>query len=155
MRKVVVALVLAGVVAVPALSVAIAVSPTAAPLVTVKPATGSPRTRFRVSFRAPQPTGPYRTSQRRYVLSADGPQRGSRCVHDAAGQLPAAGGGARLTLTLNPAKLGGAWCVGTYRGRIDEIQTPACPYREVCPAYVLFVGTVGKFSFRVERPRSH
>jgi hypothetical protein len=120
-----------------------------APPVTVKPAFGGTKTRFVVSFRAPDRTGLVGTILRRYQVNAAGPAQ-SRCVADPFAAAPPSRKGALVKLVLDPAKLGGAWCVGTYHGRVEEIQTPLCPPLKVCPAYFVLVRTVGKFTFHVK-----
>jgi hypothetical protein len=121
----------------------------AAPRVTVKPGFGGPKTRFAVSFRAPDRTGLVGGIVRRYQARATGPAR-SGCVADPFVQAPFSRKGARVKVVLDPAKLGGAWCVGTYRGEVEEIQAPVCPVGKLCPAYFVLVRTVGKFTFHVK-----
>ncbi len=56
-------------------------------------------------------------------------------------------------MTLRPRRFGGArWCPGAFHGQIHEIEAPACPPREICPALVVLLGTVGTFSFHVTPP---
>jgi hypothetical protein len=35
---------------------------------------------------------------------------------------------------------------------LEEIAAPYCPAHKLCPAFVMLLGTVGKFSFRVAAP---
>jgi hypothetical protein len=123
------------------------------PGITVKPRTGSPTTRFVVSFQAPQRTGPVGSFQRHYVADANGPPGARRCVSHVSVSAPDSGATARVRVTLNPAHAGTRWCPGTFHGSIEEIQMPVCPKGELCPAVVLLLKTVGTFSFRVRPAR--
>jgi hypothetical protein len=60
--------------------------------------------------------------------------------------------GAEERVVLNPAHLGGKWCVGTYRRQIEVFGGPEYPVHTACPAFVAFQGTIGRFSFHVKRP---
>jgi hypothetical protein len=113
----------------------------------VKPAIGSPATRFTVSFRAPQQTGATWTGGPRYELSATGPS-GRRCASRSSTGIGPTHKGQRVQLRLVPSAPAGVWCRGRYSGRLTEILTPECPPRELCPAFIA-VMDVGKFSFRV------
>jgi hypothetical protein len=65
--------------------------------------------------------------------------------------LPSAAAQARLMTTLDPGQLGGRWCVGAYRGQIDEIDAPACVNGKPCPEFASRLRTLGRFAFRVKR----
>ena len=55
-----------------------------------------------------------------------------------------------MRVRLDPVALGGRWCVGAFRGRLLELQTPVCPPRALCPAYVR-IRTLSRFSLVVRR----
>jgi hypothetical protein len=118
--------------------------------VVVTPSTGSPVTTFVLSFRAPERTGLYGSSQRHdlVVASSASPDQGS-CVRTLSIRAPDAHAGARVRVRLVPDSLGGRWCVARYNGRIEEIQTAVCPHGTLCPTYVLLRGIVGRFVFHV------
>jgi hypothetical protein len=116
--------------------------------VTVTPTSGSPTTRFTVRFRAPERTGRFRSSRRAYVLSAVGPAS-KGCNASADISLPASRAHVLRKVVLDPKRLHQSWCVGTYRGQVEETQIPICPKGHACPALVILLGTVGRFSFRV------
>lgn len=117
--------------------------------ISVKPSTGSPTTSFLVSFRAPDRTGRYGPSERRYVLSAIGALGAAGCVANVDRRLPYSRLHARVHITLVPARLGGRWCAGTFRGAVQEIQGPVCPKRSRCPEFASLVATIGRFRFDV------
>ena len=121
--------------------------------VTTTPKRGSPTAEFAVRFRSPVATGVLQNVRREFVLSLSEPTRAAGCVADGSLELPAARAHANVTVTLRPRRFGGArWCPGTLRGQIREIQSPVCPPREICPALVVLIGTVGTFSFHVTPP---
>jgi hypothetical protein len=115
----------------------------------VTPTVGSAQTVFVVSFKAPERTGVYGSSQRHDVLTASAPAGSRGCVTTLDVQVPDARAGAHLRVALDPRKLGGEWCQGTYHGQVEELQSAVCPHGALCPTYVLVRGTVGRFSLRV------
>jgi hypothetical protein len=119
--------------------------------ITVKPGTGSPTTRFAIRFRAPNQTGRIGAIVRSFILSATGPA-GSGCAANASLRLAPAKAHARVRVTLSPRAFGRRWCPGRFRGQVEEIAAPYCPPHRLCPAYVVLIGTVGKFSFRIKAP---
>jgi hypothetical protein len=136
-------------IAVPALS---AVAPTghaAAAKVTVRPAVGTPHTRFVVSFVTPGHLGPAAAFTTRYAVTASD-RRQSGCVSTASAMIASSLRGIRLKLSLDPPR-GASWCAGKFNARIQEYQTPVCLPLRLCPMFIRFVGTVATFSFRVER----
>jgi hypothetical protein len=146
---VLVLLVALAVIAVPALSAVTPAGHQAAAKITVKPTVGTPRTRFVVSFVIPGRAGLGGAFSTRYAVTAsDRRQRG--CASSASAMIVSPLLGDRLKLSLDAPRSGG-WCVGTFAGRIQEYQTPVCGPLQACPEFIRFVGTVGKFSFRVER----
>lgn len=114
--------------------------------VSVRPRSGSPATTFTVAFRAPDRTGKVGGEERYYVVSASGPS-GGHCVAQVTRDAGASRAHARVRVELLAG--GQGWCAGAFHGSVTEQERPVCPYREVCPAYVLQVKTIGKFRFRV------
>jgi hypothetical protein len=146
---VLVVLVALAVVAVPALSAVTPTGPTAVAKITVKPAVGTPHTRFAVTFASPGPVGPGGALATHYaVMASDRRQTG--CASSASATIAGSLPGSRLKLWLDPP-LGSRWCAGTFHARILEYQTLVCGPLHVCPQFIRFVGTIGKFSFRVKR----
>jgi hypothetical protein len=121
-------------------------APTAA--LTVSPPTGAPTTAFEVRFTAPAQAGVSSGSRRSFELGVRGPQKAG-CVGATSVSVPTAAAGAPVALVLDPAKLGGRWCAGTYQARVDEVQRPVCSPGMMCPQFVRVIGTVGRTSFRV------
>ncbi len=115
--------------------------------VTVSPHLGSPSTTFQVRFRAPDRTGKVGGQERYYVVSATGPSGEGNCASQANQYAGASRAHARVRANLMPGA--GGWCLGTFRGSVTEQERPVCPYREVCPLYIVLVRTVGRFSFTV------
>jgi hypothetical protein len=117
----------------------------------VKPATGLVRSTFAVSLRIPAATGSTGGVRRTNELSVNGPQRAG-CVSHAAMGLPAEPANTLVRMRLNPRKLGGRWCVGTFQGLITEDSSIICNPRPqyVCPELVIAPETIGKFKFRVK-----
>lgn len=123
------------------------------PRITVKPRTGSPGSGFVIRFRSPVTTGTVGSVRREFVLSLGGPSGAAGCVAEGSWQLPASRAHASVKLTLRPQRFGGPrWCPGTFHAEIHEIEAPNCPPRQLCPALVVLVGSVGTFSFRVAPP---
>jgi hypothetical protein len=120
--------------------------------ISVSPDTGGASTRFSVGFRAPQRTGRLAHIVRRYELSVSGRSGAQGCVSSASLELSFTRAHARVRATLNPARLGGRWCWGTFHGQVEETEAPICPRATACPALVVLLGTVGKFSFVVKAP---
>jgi hypothetical protein len=126
------------------------------PTVTVKPHTGAPTAGFTVRFTTPDQTGRAGSLERRDVISAHGPANRHGCVNDASINAPAARANARLHVTLSPADSvppAGSrprWCTGTFRGVVQELQMPVCSPPRLCPAFVILVRTVGRFTFHVQ-----
>jgi hypothetical protein len=53
----------------------------------------------------------------------------------------------RVTLSPTAAEL--KWCQGVFHGKVQEIASPECPQGRLCPAFLVLIGTVGRFSFQV------
>jgi hypothetical protein len=117
--------------------------------VRVTPAAGFPNTTFVLSFRVPERTGRYGSSQRHDTLTASAPTTARGCVATFAVRVPDARAGAYVRVPLAPGRLGGRWCTGTYHGRIEEFQTAACPRGELCPTYILVRDIFGRFALEV------
>ncbi len=117
---------------------------------TIKPSSGLPTTNFILRFRAPDATGRMGSLRRTYVVSLNGPG-GQDCVSGGSWSVPPVPAHARVRVALNPKKGGGQWCIGTFRGTVNELEYPVCPFREVCPMYVVLLRTLGHFKFHVTR----
>ena len=116
--------------------------------VTVTPPTGSATTGFVIGFRAPDRTGRFGVNERYDVLSASGPQ-GPGCVASVDQRLAYASRNALVEVRLDPTRLGGGWCPGTFRGLIRELQARVCPTRSPCHAQARLVATIGRFTIEV------
>lgn len=117
--------------------------------VVVTPPTGAPVTTFVVTFRAPERTGLYGSTQRHnLVVVSASPGKGG-CVATLGVPAPDAYRGDLVRVRLLPGSPGARWCVGGYRGRIESIQTAVCPPGTLCPTYVLLRGIIGRFVFHV------
>jgi hypothetical protein len=152
MRRIVFALVPAVVLLVVA-AVAIAAPPpltTASTRVYVAPGSGSPHTKFRLSFRIPDATGMPGLFRRSDMLGVSGPSRAG-CISRTSVLLRSAQAGARLRVTLNPSGLGGSWCVGTFHGQIVETEQVICQPTRACPDIAVAPRTIARFKFRVKR----
>ena len=148
-RSALVVLVVLALGAVAALSIAPASSRTSgSDRVSVDPAKGTRRTRFVIRFTAPRKSGAIGSTERRYMVSVAGPQR-PHCLARASQVAPSSRKGARVKVTLDPAKLGGAWCMGAFAGRIEELEAPICRPGRLCPQFIRLDSTVARFSFRV------
>jgi hypothetical protein len=113
------------------------------------PASGSPQTTFVLGFRAPERTGGYGSTQRHDTLTAAAQTPTPGCIATVRVRVPDARAGAQVRVPLAPGRLGGRWCEGIYRGRIEELQTPVCARGVACPALILLRGVVGRFSLSV------
>lgn len=116
--------------------------------VTLMPSTGYPGTFFHVDFRAPDRTGRAGGKTRYYEVSASGPAGGRNCASDVVRDVGGTRAHAHVRVTLKPGAAG--WCLGTFHGTVSEQERPACPYREVCPQYIVLLKRIGKFSFTVQ-----
>lgn len=120
--------------------------------ISVTPSVGWSQTRFLVSFVAPTRTGRFKKNERHYLISADG-HGGSGCTSSASVEAPGSPKGSEIRILLVPQPGDAGWCLGTYHGRVKEIQTAVCPPHEpLCPTYVEILGTIGKFRFQVRDP---
>jgi hypothetical protein len=118
----------------------------------VTPSGGTPETAFTVSFHALHRTGNQGGVTRHDELTGTVAVAGQRCVGSFGVRAPDAAAGARVRVVLLPrTPRGSAWCVGTFHGRVDELQAPLCGAGLACPQYVI-VRPIGRFSFTVTRP---
>jgi hypothetical protein len=118
--------------------------------VAVTPGTGGTHTRFRFSFRMPTATGLAGGWSRVNMLSVDTRMR-SGCVWEASSALPRLPAGRMMRVSLNPSRLGGSWCTGTFHGEIVESQRIICSPLpvDVCPQLVIAPQVLARFKFRV------
>lgn len=123
-------------------------APAPASALTVTPALGTRTTVFELRFTAPVAATVSGGTRRGYQLGFTGPSH-SGCVGSGSAPVPAVSRGHAASIGLDPAKLGGRWCAGTYSVRVLEVQTAACAPGEMCPQFVRVIGTVGRVSFRV------
>jgi hypothetical protein len=161
-RKALAALILLGIAAVPAISLAGCGSAQPGPGakrsaganpaehgLSVTPSSGSPTTTFSLRFTALASSGAVGGSRIGYTLSLTG-FGGTGCIGARSVPTPAATKGEPVTITLDPAHLGGTWCTGTYTARVVEVETPVCTAGMMCPQFVRVIGTVASATFRVE-----
>ncbi len=114
----------------------------------VRPSRGTPATVFELRFTAPASSAVSGGVRRGFQLGLAGPAK-SGCVSSRSVPVPPVARGQTTSIPLDPAKLGGRWCVGTYTARMLEVQTPVCAAGTVCPQFIRVVGTVGRVAFRV------
>jgi hypothetical protein len=114
---------------------------------TVTPAAGTPHTIFRLTFRAPEPTGSASGLERSIVLSASrrGTSRG--CVGQIERNPTASHAGQLVHVALAPH---GKWCIGRFTGDVDETGRPICKPTTPCPQFIELT-PIGRFSFVVRR----
>jgi hypothetical protein len=115
---------------------------------TVNPSMGAPTTVFELHFTAPASAVVTGGQRQGFQLGLSGPQKSS-CLGSRSVAVPSVAQGVRVSVPLDPAKLGGRWCAGTYSARLLEVQTPVCSPGMMCPQFVRVVGTIGRVSFRV------
>ena len=122
--------------------------------ISVSPASGGPSTTFRLHFTAPDRTGRSGGLDRRDELTVSGPANRKGCLALASATLGSSRAGARVRATLAPHHLGGQWCTGAFRGRIEEIGRPVCQPARACPEFIVLIRKVGAFKFTVRRKPS-
>ena len=148
MRWRVVALIaMLGIAAIPAGSDAAEAGHASTLKVAVRPAAGSPRTHFAVSFRAALRTGP--AVHNIYRITASVPARPG-CQSTAVTQVPPTKAGSTVRVVLSPSRAAG-WCAGTFGGQVWDVISEPCPVGKVCPALLPAPQMVGRFTFRVTR----
>jgi hypothetical protein len=117
----------------------------------IAPPKGGRSTRFAFSFTAPDAAGKRGQSELGYQLGIRGPGQ-TGCLAARTAPVPDAQAGQRVTVTLDPAALGGLWCQGVYTARVTELQTPVCSAGEMCPQFIRVVRIVAVGEFRVTAP---
>jgi hypothetical protein len=118
----------------------------------VSPSSGSPSTVFVLAFRVPQRTGHNGSSHRHHdVVTASAPRGTAGCLTSINVRVSDAPSGALVRVSLDPHKLGGSWCPGTYHGRFDELQGPACRSGKPCPTHLVMRDIVGRFTLHVKQ----
>jgi hypothetical protein len=122
--------------------------------ISVSPVSGRPSTTFTLRFTAPDRTGRFGGLDRRDELTVSGPANRKGCVDLASATFGSARAGARESAKLVPHRLGGRWCTGTFRGRIEEIGRPVCQPGKACPQFIVVLRKVGAFKFTVRRKPS-
>ncbi len=142
-------LALLGIAAIP--TVAEAIEPFGLPTVhvSVKPGSGSPRSRFVVSFKAEIGTGTIGSGQGIYRIAASVKARG-KCQSSVSAVAPPSATGATVRVRLAPTG-GRRWCSGTFRGEVWNTLIEPCPIGKACPAILPLPQIVGRFTFRVNR----
>jgi hypothetical protein len=114
----------------------------------VSPERGGPHTTFTIAFTAPASTEPGGGARIGYTAAVTG-GAGGTCVGTRSLAIGAATKGLPVTLALDPARFGGAWCAGVHTVRVIEIEAPVCNPGTMCPQYVRVIGTVGVARFTV------
>lgn len=115
---------------------------------TVSPSAGAPTTVFELRFTAPSGARVSSGSGRSFELGVSGPQKAG-CLAARSVAVPTAAPGVAVDIALDPAKLGGRWCAGSFTVRVDEVQRPVCLPGMMCPQFLRVIRTVGRTSFRV------
>ena len=141
-----------GIAAIPGVSDAVAPASSAGLRVSVKPASGSPTTRFTVGFTSAENTGVIGDTGDSYRVTASGTARAG-CQDTISLVAPPAHAGATVRVRLAP-KAHSRWCTGTFHGQVWNQVFPPCPAGKACPAIAFPPLMVGKFSFRVTRSQS-
>ena len=139
---------LAGVMSVMALAVGSAQAST--PRLPVKPSHGVSTTHFVLRFVVANGSGVNGSMRNEYVVRATDSDQGQGCVVGGSWSVPPAKPHTRVRVILNPEKLGGKWCAGTFHGTVEDILTPVCRPRVECPQFIALL-RVGHFTFRVGR----
>jgi hypothetical protein len=117
----------------------------------ITPATGTPTTRFAVSFTVPARSGHIGFLQRTYEVSASAVDQTQGCDGTALVGVPDTRAHARVTVLLSPIH---GWCAGSFRGRVLEIEGPWCPPgAKACPKFASRVRAIGRFGFSVRAVR--
>jgi hypothetical protein len=114
----------------------------------VSPASGAPTAVFAVSFRAPNRADA--ANGRGYEVDVSGPSNAAGCVASGSQSVGNVRAHVRVTVMLGATGSPPRWCVGTYHGTVTELQRPVCGPGTPCPQYIVLLGTLGKFSFRVK-----
>jgi hypothetical protein len=139
-----------GIAAIPGISAAAV--PVGSPTVhvSVKPASGSPTTHFRVSFKAPQASGAVGGGNAYRITASLTDSGAGKCVSSTSAVASPTLAGATVHATLSPTAHR-RWCAGTFHGQVWSILLAPCPVGKACPAILPLARMVGKFTFRVVR----
>ena len=116
--------------------------------VSVKPASGSSTTRFRLTFKVAQTTGGIGGGVIYRITASDSGH--GRCVSSTSAVAPPTLAGGTVRVTLAPTAHS-RWCAGTFRGQVWSQPFAPCPVGKACPAILPLARMVGKFTFRVTR----
>ena len=141
---------LLGIAAIPGMSAAAVpiVSPTVH--VSVKPASGSPTTHFRVSFKAPQATGAVGGGNVYRIIASVADSGAGKCMSRTTMVASPTLAGATVHVTLSPTAHR-RWCTGTFHGQVWSVLLAPCPVGKACPAILPLARMVGRFTYRVTR----
>jgi hypothetical protein len=116
----------------------------------ITPQRPTPDATVRFGYVAPDATGDAHGNRTGYSLSVTGPaRRGCVGAREFAG--PASRAGARATIAVSTATLGGRWCTGLYTARVLELAEPVCKSGTVCPQFVRVAAIVAHGQFTVTR----
>jgi hypothetical protein len=91
----------------------------------VRPASGSPRTHFRITLKAAEDRGAIGAGHDIYRVTASDAGRGG-CQPSASAVAPPTPAGATVRVTLAPGAKR-TWCTGTFRGQVWIVVIPPCP----------------------------
>jgi hypothetical protein len=86
--------------------------------ISVSPRSGSDTTRFVVRFAAAAAAAGRASGQRAYRVDVTAGTSAAGCITHASVHVVSRHAGGRATVTLDPGRLGGRWCTGTFRGRV-------------------------------------
>jgi hypothetical protein len=117
----------------------------------ITPPQGTPATSFTFTFTAPDAAGRSGQTNLGYELGLRGPEQ-TGCLAARTAAVPRATAGRQVSVTVDPARVGGLWCQGAYSARVTELQTPVCQPGEMCPQFIRVVRTVANGEFRVTSP---
>ena len=146
-RRIAALIAVSGIAAVPAISDAAPAGHGATVKVGVKPAAGSQRTHFAVSFRAAQASEGMVRATYRITAALHGP---GGCQASAVATVRPTKVGSIARVVLSPSHPAG-WCAGTFRGQVWDVITIVCPVGRACPDIVPAPRVVGTFTFHVTR----
>jgi hypothetical protein len=118
----------------------------------VAPRTGTPSTKFTVRFRSPDQTGTLPSLRIWETVSAVGPKSTSSCSGIAGASVRPAAAGARLRVRLAPTAK--PWCAGPYIGTVSVYRQERCQpgpigRHRVCPLLAFAPERIGRFRFTV------
>jgi hypothetical protein len=130
----------------------------AATSVRVNPARGAIHRTFVLQFTIPDATGEIGGA---YVadwlsVSRGGPSDPG-CIGQADLRLHSARAGTAFRVALDPSRLGGRWCTGTFSGLLTQTVRLSCPAgparaQSLCPEEIIAPIILGRFRFTVSHP---